>query len=233
MGTRVHLETAAGEAEGYFSIPQDETGPAVVVLHDKFGLNGFIDDYVDQLAASGFVAIAPDLYYGRSTSDPAEADDLLDVLDTDRAYAKILAAAGFVLGREEATSDKYGVVGFGIGGALAQSVAIQDERVGAAVSYYGKLARLDLDLDQDGAPLLLFYGDQDDYVPSSRGIELQKSLRSKGREVDLVTLPVDYGFADPTHSGTYDEEAAEDAFNRTVEILRQTLPGAEVRARDY
>lgn len=231
MGARVELDSGYGE--GYLSIPTDETGPAVVVLHEWWGLSDFIENYVDELAASGFVAIAPDLYGGELASGPAEARKLRDAIDVERAFGQIDAAARFAMERPECTSSNYGVVGFSIGGGLAQALATRDEKVGAAVSYYGTFARVSIDWQNLKAPLLLIFADRDLDVPSSQGIELQKELREAGFQVEVSTYDADHGFANSGLVEVYDEEAAADAYNETVEILRQTLRGGEVRARDY
>lgn len=223
MGARVELGTEGSKFEGYFSIPNDGAGPPVVVLHAWWGLDGFVENVVDQLATSGFVAVAPDLYEGRTTSNPAEAAKLRDGLDVEQTMSRISAAADFVLGREESTSNQYGLVGYSIGGGLAQTMATRDERIGAAVSYYGAFSRAKPDWDNLKAPLLMIYGDMDSRISVGEATKLQVRLRKAGHEVDMVTYPADHGFADSDRVEHYDEDAASDAFNRTVEIFRQTL----------
>ena len=220
MGERVEFPSNGHTCQGYFS----GKGPAVVVIQEWWGLVPHIEDVVDRFAASGFAAIAPDLYHGKTTKSPDDATKLLMELDIERAYQEISGAADYVLGRPECTSSKFGVVGFCMGGALAQFTATRNPKTGAAASFYGGFKKVPLEWDNLDAPLLLIFGENDKGVPASQGIELQKKLRAMGKNVDVAVYQnADHAFFNDTRPEVYNAEAAADAWRRTVELFRRNL----------
>jgi carboxymethylenebutenolidase len=224
MGEKVTFPSNAHTCEGYLALPRGGRGPAVVVIQEWWGLVPHIQDLADRFAAEGFLALAPDLYHGKTTKSPDDAAKMLMELDADRATAEILGAGGYLLGRPECSSSTFGVVGFCMGGALAQSAATRGEKVGAAVSFYGGFKDVKLDWQRLKAPLLMIYGEMDDGVPASKGIELQKELRAMGKDVNVAVYPgADHAFFNDTRPEVYNERAAEDAWRRTIELFRQHL----------
>lgn len=220
MGQRVEFPSNGHTCQGYFA----GSGPAVVVIQEWWGLVPHIEDLVDRFAADGFCAIAPDLYHGRTTKSPDDAAKLLMELDVERANKEIAGAADYVLGRPECISSKFGVVGFCMGGALAQYAATTNPKVAAAVSFYGGFKQVPLQWENLAAPLLLIYGGNDRGVPASHGIELQKQLRKMGKDVDVaVYQSADHAFFNDTRPEVYNPEAAADAWRRTIELFRQNL----------
>ena len=134
MGQRVEFPSNGHTCKGYFSAPAAGKGPAVVVIQEWWGLVPHIEDLVDRFAKEGFLAIAPDLYHGKTTTSPDDAAKMLMELDADRAQKEIAGAGAYLLGREDCSSKTFGVVGFCMGGALAKYEATKDPKVGAAVS---------------------------------------------------------------------------------------------------
>jgi carboxymethylenebutenolidase len=223
-GQRVEFPSNGHTCQGYFSSPPSGTGPGVVVIQEWWGLVPHIEDVVDRFAADGFVAIAPDLFHGHTTKSPDDAGKMLMELDIDRAHKEIAGAADYVLSRPECTSQKFGVVGFCMGGALAQYEATLNPKVGAAVSFYGGFKKVPLDWPNLNAPLLLIFGENDKGVPASQGIELQKKLREMGKDVDVsVYASADHAFFNDARPEVYNAEAAADAWRRTIELFRRTL----------
>jgi carboxymethylenebutenolidase len=222
-GQRVEFPSNGHTCQGYFAAPPVGTGPGVVVIQEWWGLVPHIEDVVDRFASNGFVAIAPDLYHGKTTKSPDDATKMLMELDIERAHQEIAGAADFVLSRPECTSEKFGVIGFCMGGALAQYEATLNPKAGAAVSFYGGFKKVPLDWPNLAAPLLLIYGENDKGVPASSGVELQKMLREMGKEVDVAIYPADHAFFNDTRPEVYNAEAADDAWRRTIELFRRSL----------
>lgn len=224
MGEKVTFPSNGHICEGYMAAPPSGSGPAVVVIQEWWGLVPHIEDLVERFAKEGFLAIAPDLYHGRTTKSPDEAGKLLMELDVDRARQEITGAAEYLIGRPECTSRTFGVVGFCMGGALAQHVATTSDKVGAAVSFYGGFKQVDTPWENLTAPLLLIYGENDRGVPASQGIELEKKLRAMGKEVNVVTYTgADHAFFNDSRPEIFNPEAAQDAWTRTVLLFRQNL----------
>jgi carboxymethylenebutenolidase len=216
MGERVE--------QGYFAAPKSGQGPAVVVIQEWWGLVPHIEDVVERFAKEGFVSIAPDLYHGKTTKSPDEAGKMLMELDADRAEREIAGAGESLLKRSECSSKTYGVIGFCMGGALAQYVATREAKVGAAVSFYGGFKKLSLEWKNLRAPILLIYGEKDQGVPAEQGRQLEQQLKKMGKKVQLVVYPgANHAFFNDTRKEVYKPDAAADAWRRTVEFFRLNL----------
>jgi carboxymethylenebutenolidase len=224
MGQRVEFPSNGHTCQGHFAAPATGTGPAVVVIQEWWGLVPHIENLVDRFAAEGFAAVAPDLYHGKTTKSPDDAGKMLMELDIERAEREIAGAADYVLGRPECSSPKFGVVGFCMGGALAQFEATRNPKCGAAASFYGGFKKVPLEWDSLTAPLLLIYGENDRGVPAAQGVELQKKLRAMGKMVDVAIYPgADHAFFNDTRPEVYNADAAADAWRRTIELFRRNL----------
>ncbi len=221
MGERVEFPSNGHTCNGYFS----GEGPGVVVIQEWWGLVPHIEDLVERFAGAGFAAVAPDLYHGKTTTSPDEAGKMLMELDVDRAAKEIAGAGQYLLQRPECTSKRYGVVGFCMGGALAQYASTYDAKnVGAAVSFYGGFKKVSPDWEKLEAPILLIYGENDKGVPPETGRELEQKLRDLGKEVELVVYPnADHAFFNDTRPQVYNLDAAADAWKRMLDLFRRSI----------
>src|SRR5437763_1741759 len=153
MGQKVEFPSNGHTGQGYFAAPQPGTGPAVVVIQEWWGLVPHIEDVTNRFAAAGFCALAPDLYHGKTTKSPDEAQKMVMELDAERAEREIAGAGEYLLSRSECTSKTYGVVGFCMGGALAQYTGARESKVGASVSFYGGFRKLEIPWTNMHGPL--------------------------------------------------------------------------------
>ncbi|HKO55408.1 MAG TPA: dienelactone hydrolase family protein [Thermoanaerobaculia bacterium] len=224
MGQRVEFPSNGHTCQGYFAPAASGKGPGVVVIQEWWGIVPHIEDLVERFAKEGFTAIAPDLYHGQTTKSPDQAAKLLMELDVERAEREIAGAGEYILQRSECSSRKYGVVGFCMGGALAQYVATKEEKVGAAVSFYGGFKKVPLDFGNLRAPLILIYGENDKGVPAEQGRELGERLEQMGKDVEVVTYPgADHAFFNDTRPEVYNPTAAADAWKRMLDLFRTHL----------
>ena len=118
MGERIDL--------GYLATPKSGKGPAIVVIQEWWGLVRHIEDVCDRFANEGFLACAPDLFHGKTTKSPDDAGKMVMELDADRAEREIASAGAYLLTRPECSSKTCGVVGFCMGGGLAQYTATKE-----------------------------------------------------------------------------------------------------------
>ena len=224
MGQRVEFPSNSHTCQGYFAAPESGKGAAVVVIQEWWGLVPHIEDLVDRFASAGFCAIAPDLFHGRTTKSPDEAGRLLMEMDAERAEREIAGAGDYLLSRSECSSKDYGVVGFCMGGALAQYTATKEEKAGAAVSFYCGFKNVTMDLANLRAPLLLIYGQNDQGVPAEGGREREAMLKGMGKSVELVVYPnAGHAFFNDTRPEAYNAEASKDAWQRTQEWFKTNL----------
>lgn len=221
MGERVSFPSNGHTCNGYFA----GKGPGVVVIQEWWGLVPHIESIVDRFAREGFSAIAPDLYHGKTTKSPDEAGRLLMEMDAERAVQEIIGAGRYLLTRPECTSKKYGVVGFCMGGALAQFTALGNpENVAAAASFYGGFKKVPMEWEKLAAPLLLIYAGNDKSVPPEKGRELEQKLRGLGKQVEVAVYEnTSHAFFNDARPEVYNADAAADAWRRTVELFRNNL----------
>jgi len=224
MGQRVEFPSNSHTCQGYFAAPESGQGPAVVVIQEWWGLVPHIEDLVNRFAGAGFCAIAPDLFHGKTTKSPDEAGRLLMELDAERAEREIAGAGEYLLSLPECSSKTYGVVGFCMGGALAQYAATKQEKTGAAVSFYGGFKNVKMEWENLRAPLLLINGENDQGVPVATVRALEARLKEMGKKVELVIYPnAGHAFFNDARPEAYNAEAAPDAWRRTIEWFKTNL----------
>jgi carboxymethylenebutenolidase len=198
-------------------------GPAVVVIQEWWGLVPHVQEIVERFAKEGFLGIAPDLYHGKTATSPDEADRLKMELDAERAEREIAGAGDYLLQHPDCTSKTYGVVGFCMGGGLAQYTASREKRAGAAVSFYGRFKKATIHWDNLSAPIFLIYAENDRGVPAEEGRELEKKLKQLGKKVEMKIYPgANHAFFNDT-SPNYKADAAEDSWRRTIDFLRRNV----------
>ena len=224
MGQRVEFPSNSHTCQGYFAAPESGQGPAVVVIQEWWGLVPHIEDLVNRFAGAGFCAIAPDLFHGKTTKSPDEAGKLLMELDADRAEREIAGAGEYLLSLPECSSKTYGVVGFCMGGALAQYAATKQEKAGSAVSFYGGFKNVKMEWENLRAPLLLINGENDHGVPVATVRALEARLKEMGKKVELVIYPnAGHAFFNDARPEAYNAAAAPDAWRRTIEWFKTNL----------
>ena len=224
MGELVEFPANGQTGTGYLSIPPQGNGPGVVVIQEWWGLVDHIKDVCNRFAGEGFVALAPDLYHGKTTKSPDEAAKLLMELRIDEAEKDLSGAVQYLLEHDATTSQKVGVVGFCMGGALSLYTATKNANVGACVIFYGGFVKAKPDLPKLQAPVLGLYGERDKSVTPESVHQLEQQLKALGKKVDVIIYPnADHAFFNDTRPVVYYPEAAADAWQRTIEFLRSTL----------
>jgi carboxymethylenebutenolidase len=224
MGEMVRFPFAGGETDGYLALPESGSGPGVVVIQEWWGLVDHIKDVCDRFAKEGFVALAPDLYHGKSTKSPDEAGKLMMALRIDEAEKNLSAATDYLLQHDSTTGRKIGVVGFCMGGALALYTATKDPNIGACVVFYGGHPNVKPDLPNLHAPVLGIYAGKDGFVTPVLVRELEQKLKALGKQIEVVIYPnTDHAFFNDSRPEVYNAEASADAWQRTLEFLREHL----------
>lgn len=223
-GGMIEFESNGGTAQGYLATPEGGGGPGVVVIQEWWGLVPHIKDVADRFAREGFVALAPDIYRGRSTTSPDEAGKLMMALDIEQAEKDLRGAVEYLLRHEAVEGRSVGTVGFCMGGVLSLYAASKNERVGACVVFYGIHPKVKPDLERLRAPVLGIYAERDESVPPEAVRELESKLEALGKRAEMHIYPgTDHAFFNDTRPEVYDAEAAADAWRRTLEFFHQHL----------
>ena len=222
----VTFASNGSQAHGYLALPASGQGPGVIVIQEWWGLTDHIADVSDRLAAEGFVALAPDLFGGKTAHDAAEAGQLMSELPVDRAARDLAGAVDFLLGHEAVTSSAVGAVGFCMGGGFVlQLAAQQGDKVAAAVAFYGVGSAVPEQYAGVKAAVLGHYGEQDDFYPAEQARAQEEQIRTEsGADVQFFYYPAGHAFHnDENPLGTHDPESAKLAWSRTVDFLRAKL----------
>jgi carboxymethylenebutenolidase len=230
MGEYIQISGRDGPFQAYLAWPSMANAPAVVLLHEVFGVNADIRETCDELAEHGFLAIAPDLFWrqepGVDLGTRSDADwrkglalytaydrdlGVKDVTDTARAAAKLAGASG-----------KVGVMGFCLGGLLTFLTAAR-EGVDAAVAYHGGDTESYLDeAPAITAPMLMHLGELDEFIPPDAQARIKAALAGKPN-VEIHSYQGCY-HAFARHNGAhYDASAAALANGRTWAFLHAHL----------
>jgi carboxymethylenebutenolidase len=220
----VTFPSNGGTAHGYLNGLE---GPGVIVIQEWWGLTDHIVSIVDRLAHEGFVALAPDLYGGKTTHDAEEAGRLMSELPMEQAARDLSGAVDFLLAEDGVTSSKVGAVGFCMGGGFVLMLAAQQgDKIGAAVPFYGVgPAAQQSDWSGLTAAVQGHYGERDDFYPVEQAREQEKQIRAQsGADVQFHYYDAAHAFHhDEDLLGTYSEADAKLAWSRTVDFLRSHL----------
>jgi len=227
MGENVEFDSFdsnGGRSNGYLAVPQSGSGPGVVVIQEWWGLVDHIKDVCDRFAAEGFVALAPDVYHGKTTKAPDEAGKLMMALRIDQAEKDMSGAISYLLAHQATTGNKVGTIGFCMGGALSLYVATENSRVGACVVFYGVHPNVKPDLPNLQCPVLGIYAERDTFAPPAFVHELEENLRSLGKSIETHIYPgTDHAFFNDTRPEVYNAAAAAEAWKKTISFLTKNL----------
>ncbi len=218
--------SGGGQAHGYLAVPDSGSGPGVVVIQEWWGLTDHIAEVADRLASEGFVALAPDLFGGRTTHDAQEAGQLMSELPVEQAARDLAGAVDVLLGHEAVTSSTVGAVGFCMGGGFVLLLAAQQGgRVSAAVPFYGVGPAVPQTYEGLTAAVQGHYGLRDDFYPADDARAQAEQIRAEsGADVEFHFYDAGHAFHNDTNAlGTYSESDAALAWSRTVEFLRSKV----------
>lgn len=218
--------SGGGEAHGYLALPPSGTGPGVIVIQEWWGLTDHIANVADRLAAEGFVALAPDLYGGTTTHDADEATRLMMELPVEQAAGDLGGAVDFLLASDAVTSSTVGAVGFCMGGGFVLLLAArQGARVSACVPFYGVGPAVPSTYGGLTAAVQGHYGEKDEAYPVADARRQEQQMREEsGAQVEFFYYDAGHAFHNDTNAiGTYDEDDAALAWDRTTSFLRSTV----------
>ena len=222
MGQMITFKSNGGTCEGYLA---GDSGPGVLVIQEWWGLNDHIKDIVDRFAAEGFVALAPDLYHGETTTEPDGAGKLMMALNIGEASKDMSGAIDELQSRTG--SAKVGVVGFCMGGGLALVVACnRPDAVAACAPFYGLIPweSAQPDWSRLEAKVEGHYARDDHFFTPEAAEALQQQLRDLGKDAKLLIYnECDHAFFNDTRPEVYNADAAATAWLRVLDLFRSTL----------
>ncbi|PYQ01679.1 MAG: dienelactone hydrolase family protein [Acidobacteria bacterium] len=216
-------------ATGFLVTPEGKGPfPAVIVIHEWWGLDGWVKDQARALAREGYVALAPDLYRGKVTDKQEEAHQLMMGTPRDRALRDLKAAFGTLASRSDVRKDRIGMIGWCMGGMYALALATEEPRLAAVVAYYGAPPTDAAAVAKIKAPVLGNYGAEDKGPAPEQVKAFEAAMKKDGHTIDVKLYPgAGHAFANPNNPwGGYREAAAKDAWSRTQAFFAKYLKKA-------
>ena len=211
---------------GHFAFPADMVDPlpAIIMIHEWWGLNENVRAVANRLAGEGYIVLAIDLFGGSVADDPQAARKLMQTVveNPDPANDNIRQAYDFV--SETAGAPQTASLGwcFGGGWSLNTAMLFPDE-LDAAVIYYGQITSDEEKLQPVNAPILGHFGGRDRGIPVDKVEEFQTALERLRKNYEIHIYPdARHAFANPS-GNAYDAEAADQAWQRTLEFLETHL----------
>jgi carboxymethylenebutenolidase len=239
----VQVPAADGNMAAFMAQPASAgKHPAIVVVQEAFGLNAHIKDVAARLAREGYVSLAPDLYYREKNAvvdydNLPEAIRLMMGLSDDKIAKDMGAALSYLQEQPAVRGDRIGVTGFCMGGRITFLTACLNSAVTAAVPFYGggigsvmqpseRIPKAPLEYaDRLAAPLLLFFGENDSFIPLDEVERIKTRLAELRKTAETVVYPgAPHGFFCEQRD-SYRADAANDAWTRMLRFFNQHLKG--------
>jgi carboxymethylenebutenolidase len=198
--------------------------PAIVVVHEWWGLNDWVKEQAAKLADQGYVTLAVDLYRGKVAQNPDMAHQLMRGVAPDRANRDLQAAVAFLKSQKNVKADRIGSIGWCMGGGYSLDVALLEPTLAATVINYGHLVTDPAELKKIHAPILGLFGGLDQGITPDDVNKFEQQMKSLGKSVDIkIYSDAGHAFENPNNKDGYRAADAADAWQRTVTFLAAHL----------
>jgi carboxymethylenebutenolidase len=214
--TQVSFASGDQTAQGLLYLPSGQgPHPAIVVIHEWWGLNDWVKEQASNLANQGYVALAVDLYRGKVASDSDTAHELMRGLPQDRGVRDLVAAANYLKGLKSVDPSRIGAVGWCMGGGYAAQFAVADPELKAVAINYGALPTDPAALKQIHAAILGNFGALDRGITPDDVHAFASAMQALGKPVNVKIYPdAGHAFENPNNQGGYRPEDTKDAQER-------------------
>jgi carboxymethylenebutenolidase len=226
-GTMVSYPSGSETVSGYLAAPEGAgKKPALVVIHEWYGLNDFAKAKADGFAKQGYVALAVDLYRGKVADNADTAHQLMRGLPEDRAVRDLKAAVAYLRTRPDVGGAKIASIGWCMGGGYSLDAAINEPTLAGTVIYYGHLVTDPQTIAALKVPLLGNFGGKDQGIPPSDVQAFEEAAKRAGKSVDFKIYPdAGHAFASSKDPAVFRPADAKDADARTDAFLAKVLRG--------
>ena len=198
--------------------------PAIVVIHEWWGLNDWVKEQASKLSDQGYVTLAVDLYRGKVAANPDMAHELMRGLPEDRAGRDLRAAVAFLRSQDNVQKDRVGSIGWCMGGGYSLQTALEVPDLAATVINYGHLVTEPESLQKIHAPILGLFGGKDQGITPEDVGKFEAAMKKLGKKIDVKIYPeAGHGFENPINKSGYRADDTADAWKRTVSFLAANL----------
>lgn len=217
----VRIRTAGGrEVAAAVAMPDARPAPAVVLVHEWWGLNDQIKAMAAELGRMGYVAVAVDLFSGRLAVTPDEARRLVAAVDEAEASDTLASWLQWTKNHND-TTRRTATLGWCFGGGWALRAATLVPVEGTVV-YYGRVALPPEELSRLSGPVLGHFGSQDTIITAGMVQTFEQNMQSAGKAYQVHWYDAGHAFANPT-GNNFDREDAQLAWQRTTAFLKERL----------
>ncbi len=224
-GKPVSYKSGDETVNGFLYTPQGKGPfPALVAIHEWWGLNDQVKEEAAKLADQGYVTLAIDLYRGKVATTPDEAHEIMRGVPEDRANRDLLAASSYLRSLKSVDARRIGSIGWCMGGGYSLDLAIGDPKLKVAVINYGHLATDDANLKKINAAILGNFGGQDKGIPPDSVKKFESQMKALGKTVEIHIFPdAGHAFENPNNKQGYRADDAAQAWKYTVDFLAKYL----------
>jgi carboxymethylenebutenolidase len=208
-------------SQGYLAQPDIEgTFPAIVMIHEFWGLNDNIKDMALNLASQGYVVLAVDLYEGKVATTSEEARTLMTSFEQQQLTDNLNSAVDYL---KSLNVDSIGSIGWCFGGGQSLQLAINNSDIDATVIYYGRLVTEPSLLSNITWPVLGIFAGNDTGIPVENVHQFESALKDLDIENQIIIYPgVGHAFANPS-GDRYAPEESKDAWDKTLLFFEKNL----------
>lgn len=222
-----YYQSADESIRGYLAEPSGAgKHPAIILIHEWWGLNDDIKSKARAFAREGYVALAVDLYHGQATTERPKARELATSVrnNMEEAFDNLKAAIAFLKADTSVDANRLACIGWCFGGGWSYQIAKNNLGVKASVIYYGRFNPKD-DLQKMRAEIIGHFAENDRGIRVDTVTEFQAKLKTLQGEHEIYIYPnTTHGFASRKgENPNYAEDAADLAWQRTLAFLKRRL----------
>jgi carboxymethylenebutenolidase len=198
--------------------------PALIAIHEWWGLNDQVKEEARKLAAQGYLVLAIDLYRGKVGTTPEEAHELMRGVPDDRGIRDLEAAFTYLANRPDVDAGKIASIGWCMGGGYSIKLAEDQPKLAACIVNYGALPADPQNVAKIQAPVLGNFGADDRGITPASVRAFEAAMKAAGKSVDVKIYDgAGHAFENPDNKDGYRPVAADDAWQRITAFLKKTL----------
>ncbi len=210
---------------GYLSLPKgDGEHPALILVHEWWGVTQWMKDNADMFAKKGYVALCVDLYRGKVTDKPDEAMKLSQSLNQDQAVKDVISSFNYLKTLPQVDDKRIGCIGWCMGGGFSLQGAINIPNLKATVVCYGRLTTDSMLISKIQSPVLGIFGEEDKVIPPDAVKQFEQALKAQGKHIKVFEYPKSgHAFMNQTNKTGYNSGTTQEAWKEIYAFLNRKL----------
>ncbi|HEY9165930.1 MAG TPA: dienelactone hydrolase family protein [Candidatus Kryptonia bacterium] len=209
----------------YLAEPADAgKHPALIVIHEWWGLTDWIKEDAREFASRGYVALAIDLYRGGISATAQDAYKLMMSVPKERGTQDLQAAFDYLAGSESVNPDKIGAIGWCMGGSYSFNAAVELPKLAVCIIDYGNVEADKDVVDKIQCPVLCNFAEMDQTYTPAKGKAFAEEMKAEGKKIDFHVYPgVNHAFMNPNNTTAYNETQTKLAWKNIFAFLDKHL----------